>query len=121
MQQVSKNFTNDFKYYILLYGVFNNERNIIKNWLKYEDYFLDLLKTDGSIGIKHLMQSIVLYFIRRYPQQGVYAGTFCKVLYDNEVFDEKFFINWFNRKIKLDKKSAMYDRKAEKAFKEHIS
>ena len=68
MQQVSKNFTNDFKYYILLYGVFNNERNIIKNWLKYEDYFLDLLKSDGSIGIKHLMQSIVLYFIRRYPQ-----------------------------------------------------
>ena len=120
-QQVSMNFTNDYKYYILLYGLFNNERNIIKNWTKYEDYFMELLKVDGKIGIKHLMQAIVLYFIRRYPQQGVYSGTFCKLLFDQEVFNEKFFIQWFNKKIKLDKKSIMYDRKAEKQFKDHIS
>ena len=118
---MSQNFTNEFKYYILLYGVFNQERNIIKNWAKYEDMFIKLVESDGKMGRQHLMQCIVLYFIRRYPNYGVYAGTFCKVLYDNEVFEESFFINWYNRKIKLDKNSAMYDRKAEKSFKEHIS
>ena len=67
------------------------------------------------------MQAIVLYFIIRYPQHKVYAGTFCKLLYDNEVFEESFFINWYNKKIKLDKSSIMYERKAEREFRQQIS
>ena len=122
-QQVAKNFSNEYKYYILLYGAFNNEdRNIIKRWTQYEDLFVTLVHQDGKkVGERHLMQSIVLFFIRRYPSYGVYAGTFCKLLYEQELFNEEFFVPWFNKKLKLDKKSATYDRKAEKQFKEHIS
>lgn len=49
-----------------------------------------------------------------------YAATFMKQLYDQEVFDEEFIIQWFNRKVKLDKSCALYDRKAEKLFKKEI-
>ena len=43
-----------------------------------------------------------------------------KILYDQEVFSEEFIIKWFNRKAKLDKTCALYDRKAEKLFRQAI-
>lgn len=46
-----------------------------------------------------------------------YAQTFMKILYDQEVFSDEFIIKWFNRKQKLDKTCALYDRKAEKLFR----
>ena len=49
---------------------------------------------------------------------GVYAPTFMKKLYDEEILGEEFLLSWFNRKRKLDKNSILYDRKAEKIFKE---
>lgn len=51
----------------------------------------------------------------------MYSGTFMKVLYDQEVFDEDFIIKWYNKKVKLDKQCALYDRKAEKQFRKNIS
>lgn len=43
-----------------------------------------------------------------------------KILYDQKFFNEEFIIKWFNRKAKLDKTCALYDRKAEKAFRGSI-
>lgn len=40
-----------------------------------------------------------------------------KLLYDQEVYDEEFIIKWFEKKAKLDKTCALYDRKAEKLFR----
>jgi hypothetical protein len=47
-----------------------------------------------------------------------FAGTFMKLLVcDQEVFSEDIIIKWHSRKAKLDKSCALYDRKAEKAFR----
>jgi hypothetical protein len=43
---------------------------------------MNLVETDGKIGIKNLLQSIVQFFIRKYPDLGAYSGTFMKLLYD---------------------------------------
>ncbi len=43
--QISLNFTPDYRYYILMCGLFgSNERNIIKSWKQYEDSFMELVK-----------------------------------------------------------------------------
>lgn len=56
---VSFGLPNEFRYYVLMCGIFTPDRNIVKYWPQYEEIFLNLVGTDGKIGIKHLMQSIV--------------------------------------------------------------
>ena len=43
-----------------------------------------------------------------------------KLVYEQEVFNEDFILKWYNKKSKLDKHSALKDKKAEKKFKELI-
>jgi hypothetical protein len=38
-------------------------------------------------------------------------------MYDEEVFSEEFLVKWFNKKKRLDKSCALYDRAAEKTFR----
>ena len=93
----------------------------MKTWKTYEKAFITLVSQDGKIGIKHLLQSIILFFQVRHPQQAKFAATFMKLLVcDQDVFSEEFIIKWFNKKTKLDKACALYDRKAEKAFRGNI-
>jgi len=116
----SGGFSSEFRYWVLICGLFNGDgtRNIVKHWKDHEKAFLTLVQQDGKIGIKHLLQSIILFFIRRHEEQVKFAPTFMKLLVcDQEVFSEEFIIKWFNRKGKLDKGCALYDRKAEKAFR----
>ena len=40
-----------------------------------------------------------------------------KLMYDEEVFSEEFLVKWFNKKKRLDKNCAIYDRSAEKTFR----
>ena len=61
------NFGSEYRYYILICGLFNVERNIIKNWNQYEKIFLGLIEQDGSIGVKQLLQAIILFFMKKYP------------------------------------------------------
>lgn len=117
---ISLGFSNEYRYYILICGIFQDDRNIVKHWKEYEKVFLSLVQQDGKIGIKHLMQAIILYFVRKNPDYAKYSQTFMKLLYDQEVFSDEFIIKWFNRKQKLDKNCALYDRKAEKAFRNMI-
>ena len=62
------NFTTEYRYHILICGLFNNERSIIKNWKQYEKCFLNLVEADGNIGVKQMLQAIVIFFIRQYPE-----------------------------------------------------
>ena len=80
--QLGLNITPDYKFYILFCGVFAPPRNAVKNWQKYEDMFLELVKKDGINGGVHLFQAIILYFVRKFPDQQKYLGSFCKLLYD---------------------------------------
>lgn len=60
----SQGFSSEFRYWILLCACFNTskEHNIVKTWKTYEKAFINLVQQDGKIGIKHLLQSIILYF-----------------------------------------------------------
>ena len=111
---ISLSLSNEYRYYILICGLFSKERNIVKFWTKNEQVFIDLVSADGKIGIRHLMQSIVQFFVRKNPQMSVYSGTFMKLLYDQEVFEEEFILRWYNKKLKLDKTCALYDKRAER-------
>ena len=119
----SLGFSAEFRYWVLICGLFNGDssRNIVKYWKDHEKIFLTLVQQDGKIGIKHLLQAIVLFFTKRHPELIKFAGTFMKLLVcDQEVFGEEFIVKWFNRKAKLDKTCVLYDRKAEKAFRAGI-
>jgi len=115
--QIALNVTPDYKFYVLFMGIFNDERNIVKHWPKYEMVFLKLVKEAGEKGIKRLWQTIVLFFISKYPDQQKYLDTFLKLLYDQSVFSDEFIINWHGKKEKLDKGCCLYDRKAEKQMR----
>ena len=58
--------TDEFLHYIALCGVFPPRRNILKHWDLNEDLFITLVKNDGVLGLDHFMQSLVLFFIRKY-------------------------------------------------------
>lgn len=67
------------------------------------------------------MQALVLYFIRKYKGElDKYAQTFMKKLVDENILSEKFVIDWFDKAIRLDKDSKIYDKKAEKKFRDLI-
>ena len=53
--QISMTFSNDYKYYLLMCGIFNQERNPVKFWPQYEKCFLNLVEQDGKQGIRHLL------------------------------------------------------------------
>ena len=116
--QISMNFSGEYRYYILICGLFNNDRSIVKNWSSYEKTFLSLIEADGKIGIKQLLQAIIIFFMVKYPDQQKYAATFMTLLYEEEIFSDDFLIKWYNRKLKLDRNCALNDRKSEKKFKE---
>ena len=80
--QISMQFPNEFKYFILMCGLFDEERNIVKYWKKHEQCFVSLVQQDGELGIKHFFQSVILFFIRKYPSTTAYCDTFMKLLYD---------------------------------------
>jgi len=49
-----------------------------------------------------------------------YAPTFMKKMVDERIFPEKFLLEWYDKEKKLDKDSILYDKKAEKKFRELI-
>ena len=66
----SGGFSPEFRYWVLICGLFNGDgsRNIVKSWKDHEKAFLTLVQQDGKIGIKHLLQSIILFFVRRHEE-----------------------------------------------------
>lgn len=67
------------------------------------------------------MQAVCLYFIKKYKDDMVkYAPTFMKKLVDENILSKQFVIEWFDKTIKLDKDSGLYDKKSERKFRELI-
>ena len=55
------------------------------------------------------MQALGLYFIKKFNNEmSKFAPTFMKKLVDENVVTKNFLIDWYDRKIKLDKKSNLY-------------
>lgn len=79
---VSLNFGNDFKYYILMGSLFSKSRNIVKNWKQHEKAFLELVKQDGELGGKRLLQSFCQFFCQQCTSEKKYAPTFMKLVFD---------------------------------------
>ena len=46
-----------------------------------------------------------------------FAATLCKKFYDNEVLEDTFFIEWYSKKLRMDKDSILLDRNAENAMR----
>jgi len=112
---------NEFLYYIALCGLFPPQRNIIKNWSSNERVFIELVKMEGKVGIDHFMQALVIYFIRKHNSElGKFASTFMMHLLNECVLADKFIIDWYDKSIRLDKESGIYDKKAEKKFRDLI-
>jgi hypothetical protein len=94
---------------------------MIKNWDTNEEVFLKLVKKEGKVGKEHFLQALIIYFIRKFnDESGKYAPTFMKKLVDENVVAEKFLIDWYDKNTRLDKESGLYDKKAEKKFRELI-
>jgi len=58
----------DFLHFVAFCGLFPVSRNIMKNFSKNEDVFINLVKNEGKIGKDHFLQSIILYFIRKHKE-----------------------------------------------------
>jgi hypothetical protein len=98
-------------------GLFQGKRNCVKVWKQYEPCFLTLVKADGDLGIKRLIQTICLYFVKFAPEKKNLIDGFMMGLYNQSVFSDQFIIGWHNNDIKSDKKCQLYDRKSEKVFR----
>lgn len=119
--KVEFNLPTDFLHFVALSALFPPSRNILKNWQLSEPVFLSLVKKEGKIGIDHFMQSVVLYFVRRHRDDlSKFAPTFMKKLVDEDILTEKFLLEWFDKTTRLDKESLLYDKKAEKHFRDMI-
>lgn len=116
------NLVDECLHYIALCGIFSPRRNIVKYWDLNEDLFVSLVKNDGKLGLEHFMQSLVLYFIRKYKDElSRFGPTFLKKLLDKNTISEKFIQDWFDKTIRLDKDSMLYDKKAEKKFRDLVT
>lgn len=116
VMQFKLNVTADYKFFILFHGIFSPARNILKYWTKYENVFLSLVKEFGSVGGDRLMQTILIYF-RRNPDQQKHLVDFFKLLYDQSLYPDSFYVGWYQGTKKLDKNTILHDRKAEKEIK----
>jgi hypothetical protein len=67
------------------------------------------------------MQALCLYFIKKYNNEmAKFAPTFIKKLVDENILSEKFLIDWFDKTIRLDKESGLYDKKSERKFRDLV-
>ena len=83
--------------------------------------FIKLVKDEGLNGRDHFMQSLCLYFIKKFnAEMGKFGPTFMKKLVDENIMSDKFLIQWYDKEVKLDKDSGLYDKKSERKFRELI-
>lgn len=118
-QKAQHNLPTECLHYVALCGVFSPRRNIVKYWDLNEELFIKLVKIDGKLGLEHFMQSLILYFIRKYRDElSRFGPTLLKKLLDRNTISEKYILQWYDKTVRLDKDSMLYDKKAEKKFRD---
>jgi len=65
--QISLNITPDYKYYILIAGIFNPKRTLVNHWEKYAPCFSELAAQDGDVGLKRVFQAIISFHTLAFP------------------------------------------------------
>lgn len=60
------------------------------------------------------MQSICIYFSKKYKDLGKFAETFMFKLVDEGSLSKQFVIDWYDKNLKLDKNSGLYSKKYER-------
>lgn len=60
--QISLNITPDYKYFILMAGIFNPKRTMVNHWEKFAPCFTNLVSADGDDGLKRVFQAIIIFY-----------------------------------------------------------
>lgn len=67
--QLGLDITSDYKYAILMCGIFNPKRTMINHWKKYQPLFTKLIAQDGSgSGQKRVLQATIFMHMHKYPE-----------------------------------------------------
>uniref|UniRef100_A0A7S3KVB2 W2 domain-containing protein n=1 Tax=Euplotes crassus TaxID=5936 RepID=A0A7S3KVB2_EUPCR len=90
---------------------------ILLTFQKSASIFTSMIEEDGEEGTKCFIMSMVNFFITQRPDLDIAIAGFCKVAYDSNIISEEVFLAWADKKFKTDKKSSVYDKKAEKKFR----
>ena len=109
--------TREYKIFIAMQSIFGQHRNIVKHWDAFEPVFKQLVAQDEDNGCKHLFQTTCQYFINFNPELQKFAATLCNKFYDNELLTDQFFVDWHAKKLRMDRDSILFDRKAENAMR----
>ena len=86
--QLQLNVTPEYKMYMAMCAIFGPHRNIVKHWDSFEALFSTLVEQDGEGGQKHLLQTLVQFFVNRYPDQQKFAAALCTKLYNNSIIED---------------------------------
>lgn len=112
---ISIGATPDLKYYIAFNSWFS--MNILKEFSNYALLFKTYLSADLQEGTRNLLMTIVHFFVEKYPKLEIAIPTFLHNWYDLDLIEESVYLQWEAKKFKMNKKSWLYNRKLEKAFK----
>ena len=66
-QTISLGLTPEYKYYMMMCGLFNIGREPTKHFKKHETIFKQFVEKDGDLGQKQFFQALVLFYVRRFP------------------------------------------------------
>jgi len=114
-QCVSAGAGQDLKYYIAFNSLFSLK--ILKEFEQFKELFKQYVDADKEDGAKCFLMCTVKFFTERFPKLEIAIPTFLIHVYEAEIIGESIFTKWEAKKFKTDKKSCLYNRKAEKEFK----
>lgn len=105
--QFNLNVLPEYKFYFLMCGIFGPKYSPVKHWEEHESVFEKLISTDPNKGSLNLFQSVLLLF-KSHPSMSPQLETFLHKLYEREVISEQLLLDWFYKRLPLDKHSILY-------------
>ena len=114
-QCISTRATQDLKHFIVFNSFFTI--NILKEFPKFKDLLKSIVAADKKDGAKSFIMVMVKFFIEKYPKLEIAIPTFLHHVYEAEIISESVFLKWESKKFKTNKKSCLYNKKHESAFK----
>jgi hypothetical protein len=93
--QVGINITADYKYVIVMCGIFNPKRTLINHFTKYQVAFKSLIKADASgMGANRVMQALIYMHFHKYPEMKSQFPTGVYKMYENSFMDGESLVAW---------------------------